>query len=1383
MDPIQCSFAADRQFGPSVSSCRREFDFTILFEEVVLVLIPACVFIPTACAVVVLRQGRTLTRPGRLHALKLVSATTLAAVQIVVLALQARLAHRTAASVASAVLSLVASVLIPAVSHFDHMRSMRPSAVLVTFLSLTCLFEAVRTRTYWLSGEVALAAALSTSLGIRLVILYLETLSKKGLLLAQDEVVAGERLAGPISRTLFYWLIGLVRKGYCGIIQPDDLDPIDDHLLTTHLRPKFQNINKRYGRGAGNSKQRGLLTGNGLIALTFTTLGRTWFGPIVARLAVAAFTFTQPFLANAALAYLEADDPVPASHGYGLIGAAFLCYVGIAAATGWYWHLAYRCAVMIRCGLATTIFDKLLRVPEGQEVPALATTLMVDDLQRIMSAIARGHEIWAGVIETGLATWLLYRQLGPSCFVMLGLAAASGLLSLQIIKKTGGSQQKWLAATQKRLKVTKQVLDNLKGVKMTSQDHVAYRALADHRASEINDSASFRWFMLLSNFLSYCPMTLSPPLLFGVHVATARSGYDFSVSKVFTSLVIVTLLSAPLVRLFQVVPQLGGAQGCFHRLHQFLLLEERNEYRETMSADEKSGEEDAPIMSLRDVCFGWDAESSPVLKHISLHIKRGTRVAIIGSVGTGKTLFLKGLIGEAHKTHGKIMVAPSTTTAYCSQTAWLENVSAQQNLTQYGREPSNSEFYRGLTSDCALEDIVQLPTFASESIGSGGVKLSGGQRQRLQLLLSTPVHPATTLKAFLTEHIANLADKVYRIDNAGHLLQITDLSLPKVLTSTTLSEKESVDNSEDDSIEVTAPSRVSPSEEKSNQLASKLQKPLVGMERQAAKQTLGDRAVYKTYFKSVGLIHTTIFLVGAMAWSVSFKFPDIWVQWWSDAPNSGADRLGYWLGIYAALGCIALIVLSAWVYHQQFGVISRSGKRLHSQLATTVLRAQFHVMSQVDTGNILNYFSQDLMFVDMQLPIDLFNTSSEFFTALIQIVLITVVSLPMLSAVPVLVAVLYVVQRFYLRTSKQLRLQDLEAKAALITKIGETASDAGLSTIRAHGWSDTTTSRFLERLDRSQEPLYLLYSLQRWLQVVLGLVVAGTVVAVLGASVALKISSTVSAGAMGVAFLNAVTLGETLTQLILAWTGLETSLGAIARIALLERHTPVEDSAVLQGGPPGGGGASGRGAIRIENVWATYSADACVDNPDPGVKWSLRGVNLDIQPGERIALCGRTGSGKSTLHLALLRMVNIPFGSITIDGVDHTTMPLKALRSSFLVISQDKLKSFGTIREELDPHGVFSDHKIEAVLLECGILDALRNAPGGLATQRGDCKFSDGEEQLLSVARVILENERCCATPGNESRIVLLDEITSRYVESSRSNLFMAHLGATIDQD
>lgn len=92
-------------------------------------------------------------------------------------------------------------------------------------------------------------------------------------------------------------------------------------------------------------------------------------------------------------------------------------------------------------------------------------------------------------------------------------------------------------------------------------------------------------------------------------------------------------------------------------------------------------------------------------------------------------------------------------------------------------------------------------------------------------------------------------------------------------------------------------------------------------------------------------------------------------------------------------------------------------------------------------------------------------------------------------------------------------------------------------------------------------------------------------------------------------------------------------------------------------------------------------------------------------------------------------MVNMPLESIFIDNMDHARMSLDALRKSFLVISQDRLESFGTLRRELDPGaGQVSDASIEAVLRECGMLDKVRTLPGGLAARREDCKFSAGEE-------------------------------------------------------
>lgn len=429
------------------------------------------------------------------------------------------------------------------------------------------------------------------------------------------------------------------------------------------------------------------------------------------------------------------------------------------------------------------------------------------------------------------------------------------------------------------------------------------------------------------------------------------------------------------------------------------------------------------------------------------------------------------------------------------------------------------------------------------------------------------------------------------------------------------------------------------------------------------------------------------------------------------------------------------------------GVVPVSATDLHSSLLQSTLRAPFAYISLIDTGNLLNRFNQDLMFVDGFLPINLFNTCAELFSSVFQMILIAIVAREALAVLPALAVALYLIQRVYLRTSKQLRHMDLEWKGDLHTKFGETCS--GLATIRANGWVDAMRLKFREKLDRSQEPFYLLYMVQRWLQLVLGLVVAGLAVAIAGVAVSLR--DKVAAGAVGVAFLNVTTLGSSLTNFIIAWTSLETSLGAISRIALFERDTPSErrdglsvTTAVDQDWPQ-------QGHVQFENVFATYMTDSKSLKPS----WNLRGVTLEILPGQRVAVCGRTGSGKSTLLLTLMGMLDMSRGRIIVDGIDISTVQMVALRQRFRAISQDIFIDSLTFRQELDPEDRYSDEAVIATLKELDVWSKIA-ASGGLDGKRIDASLSNGEAQLVSIARLVLNASQ---TPGS---LVVLDEATSR---------------------
>jgi ABC-type bacteriocin/lantibiotic exporter with double-glycine peptidase domain len=199
----------------------------------------------------------------------------------------------------------------------------------------------------------------------------------------------------------------------------------------------------------------------------------------------------------------------------------------------------------------------------------------------------------------------------------------------------------------------------------------------------------------------------------------------------FSSLVLIALLGAPLIHLFQALPALGSAQGCFKRIQSFLELYERSEPGKIPSApDATEGKEqnaDDVVIELQHASFGWSREV-PVLQDVGLQVTKGSFTCIMGNVGTGKSLLLKSIIGESEKLSGSVSV-PRNDIAYCSQTPWVENLSAEETWTQYNTR--GEEWLKQVHEACRLDDITRLPDYRDGKIGSGGVRLSGGQRQRL----------------------------------------------------------------------------------------------------------------------------------------------------------------------------------------------------------------------------------------------------------------------------------------------------------------------------------------------------------------------------------------------------------------------------------------------------------------------------------------------------------------------------------------------------------------------------------------------------------------------------------------------------------------------------
>ncbi|KAJ0283939.1 hypothetical protein COL940_004326 [Colletotrichum noveboracense] len=390
-----------------------------------------------------------------------------------------------------------------------------------------------------------------------------------------------------------------------------------------------------------------------------------------------------------------------------------------------------------------------------------------------------------------------------------------------------------------------------------------------------------------------------------------------------------------------------------------------------------------------------------------------------------------------------------------------------------------------------------------------------------------------------------------------------------------------------------------------------------------------------------------------------------------------------------------------------------------------------------DTGSITNRFSQDLNLVDMTLPSNAINFFTNSCACVIKLIILCVLGKYLASSIPLLVAVLFFVQRYYLRTSRQVRLLDIEAKAPMYTHFLETLK--GVATIRAYGWESNFEAQASALLNRSQKPHYMLACIQQWLALVLDLVVGA--LALIVVAMATSLTDKFTPGAVGVAMVLVLGFNSDLAVTIKNWTALETSIGAVSRIREFANETPSEERELGSNGAPPAGWPL-KGAIKFENVTARYAADAAA---------TLKSLSLDIFPGQRIAVCGSSGSGKTSLVLSLLQMIEVTDGRIFIDGIDLSTLERSAVRSHVNVIPQEPFFMPGTVRFNLDPHSRASSEGIKTALDKVGLLSRIGMA-GGLDAELEADGFSVGERQLLALARAIISN----------SQILILDEATSR---------------------
>ncbi|KAL1981958.1 hypothetical protein VTN96DRAFT_1970 [Rasamsonia emersonii] len=1390
----------DNTFRLYALSCRGGFDFTLLFEETILAVLPLALLV----LVVPFRVFYLFRRPRKvvhsvLLPLKIATYAGLGATQLALLTLWTLpSSERTRASIPIQAVTLAATLVFSLLSYYEHTRAVRPSFLLDVYLFFTLVFDVARSRTLWLRQtddyNKTIAIVFTVAVGLKLVALLLESVEKRWILRSEYKAYPPEATASIFTRSFFWWLNPLLARGFSKLLSVDDLFFLDKQLLS-------ERVHSRMEAAWAKVTQKGP---NSLFLVSLKTLKWPLLAVIPPRACLIGLNFCQPLLMNRAV-ILSVDDVTPwTTHvGYGLIGAYIIVYVGSAITMGQYQHLTYRAVTMVRGGLVSMLTRKTTHLSARDIDPAASLTLMSADIEQIVQGWQTMHEIWANLAEIAVGIVLLEGQLGVSCVVPIGVSLVSLVGSIIVLGFVVSRQSLWLEAIERRISSTTAMLGSMKGIKMTGLKDILLKSLHGLRIEELTISKRFRRILIWNMAFGYLTQIFAPIITFAAFVAISHNRGDnvaLDTARVYTSLSIFALLTEPLASLVMSLSAFMGSVGCFNRIQTFLdkdvlvdnramsslggseesLLKNETKSEMGLNMSEKSSiiTSDAEILkqstlkksndlrssdaiTVYQADFGWDREKTPLLKSITVTVPESRLTMIVGPVGCGKSTLLKAILGEVPCMAGSVHLS-SDRVAFCDQTPWHMNETIRNSIVT--TSDFDEQWYATVIHACALEeDLRQLPRGDQTMIGSKGVALSTGQSQRVALARAVYAKkeiiilddPFSGLDTSTENHIFHsligksgiwrrfnstvliASSSAKRLPYADHIVVLNAegriaeqgnfhvLSATGGYVSSFNLPRPDWDYCVEESTLKTVPK---PTADQNTIQTSE------DFEAEANRQT-GDFSIYRYYLGSVGWLPIMIFVVCISSFIFCISFPSIWLKWWAASNvQYPYEQTNYYLGIYVMLGVLALISLIISCWQLIITMVPKSGERFHWTLLNTVLSAPTTFFSTTDTGVTLNRFSQDLQLIDMDLPVAALNTFATFVLCIAQTTLIGVASPYTAISFPFVIIALYFIQKFYLRTSRQLRFMDLEAKAPLYSQFTECLS--GLVTIRAFGWQKAMEEKSRKLLDRSQRPFYLLFAVQRWLTLVLDLVVAA--IATILIILVVKLRGTISAGYVGVALLNIIQFSQSIKMLITFWTNLETHIGAIARVKVFNESVQSEDLPSENNPVPPSWPS--QGAIEFKSVSAGYRASEPV----------VQDITLSIQSGEKIGICGRTGSGKSSLILTIFRMIELSSGCITIDGVDLSTIPRQEIRSRITGVAQDPFLIKGSVRLNADPGSSCTDEAIRDALKSVQLLPVIEEK-GGLDVDIEELHLSHGQKQLFCLARAMLR----------PSTILVLDEATS----------------------
>ena len=1055
--------------------------------------------------------------------------------------------------------------------------------------------------------------------------------------------------------------------------------------------------------------------------------------------------------------------------------------------------------ISVRNSLMCALYRKVLRLsPKGLQAESTGriVTLMSNDVNKLQELFAMIHNLWAAPIFIVASFILLYDVIRWSAFIGFACIIVAAPFTFFVAMTLFKIRRGLTKCADERINILTEVINGMRVIK-----YYAWESTFAQRVRAIRDrEVALVWKSQKVGALFGVALFSTPVFIAVCSLGSySLAGNPIVTSKAYTALALFNMLRFPLVLVPFLLNTLLNALNAIQRLASFLDADEAAAFELNLS--------EPGTVRCANATFGWPTlpkkpedptatkgppgrgkkvpepnvedvkpeaavveesivdvklmEQTPFeLSGVDFEAKSGTLTMVVGPVGSGKSTLVSALTQFVTCKSGEIRVGGRV--SFCAQQAWILNATVRDNIL-FGQEYDRAKYEKVIRLAQLMADLEILPAGDQTTIGERGVTLSGGQKQRVSIaralyaesdvyifddpLSAVDNHVGSALfKEVIMGELKNktvilITNALQYLPKADQVIVLGDGKMQEIGSYNTLMSKKGafcelmkthgIDGEDDERKESKTAEAEKPAIVKSaakNDDSSK--------EEERAYGNVSLR-VYMKLFDATGTKWNFLFVIFFFGCEYGSKaLLDYWLTWWAtnEYGFSSNEYLAVYFGIFVMNG-IFVFVRSLTLYF----FLCRACRWMHENLLARVMKMPMSFFDTTPSGRIINRFSRDTETIDIVLPgivVQFMGCISNIITTL---VIVCVATKWFTVALPPIMIIYIMIQRFYIPACRELQRIESVSRSPIYSGLGEAVN--GVETIRTFRVGGHFTSMAYRLMEKNADAFVTQRLVALWLAIRLRLI--GSII--VSCATFLVIQGNVSAGLAGLTLVYALDVTKYMEHGTNMASELETKMNAVERVVEyldkdLESSHDTEPSVAL--GIPVDWPKKGK--LEIDNLSMRYR---------PGLPLVLKNLTFTVNPGEKVGICGRTGSGKSSMFVALFRIVEPAAGTVRLDGIDIRTLGLHDLRSKMAMIPQDPFMFAGSIRSNLDPFDEHKDDAVWEVLGKVGLRAVVEKAAKRLDMEVIDngANFSLGQRQLLCMARALLR----------QSRILMMDEATA----------------------